>query len=272
MGGKQVAESLLNQQEPKTDTKIEDLQGQNNHLRRIIGIILSLVLVVLTVYVLHLQNQNSNTLVQSTDLALTATDRALSNYRTYVGKYKETKAQLEETTRKLEAVNLQLDQVSAELATTKGMLSQTQGMLSDAQQENIKLKQELLGLDKMRNTDNVQNIDELQAKIKSLKEKDVQVSGQLADLKEQMRAFEAQFSNVEEGKSLVVLFQNKIRLVKARMNYLSQEAFMARIKVQKEKDRLAVLNGNNGFVLRNGKLQNPNGTSKSFAIDVKIVQ
>jgi chromosome segregation ATPase len=219
-----------------------------------------------------LQHQNNNILSQSTDLALTATDHATVNYRTYVGKYKETKIELDETTRKLQVVKSQLDQVSAELATTKGMLTDTQGMLSQAQEENIKLKQELQGLDNLRSTENVQNIDELQTRIKNLKEKDSQVSSQLAELKNQLHAFEGEFSDPQEGKSLIVLFQNKIKLVKTRMRYLKQEAFFARVAAQKEKDRLAVLNGNSGFVVRNGQLQNPDGTKKSFAIDVKIVQ
>ena len=144
--------------------------------------------------------------------------------------------------------------------------------MSQAQEENIELKQELRGLDKLRISENVQNMGELRAKIKSLKDRDSQISVQLADLKDQLRAFEAEFSNPDEGRSLIILFQNKIKLVKSRMHYLNQEAFFARVAAQKEKDRLAVLNGNSGFVMRNGQLQNPNGTNKSFAIDVKIVQ
>jgi len=265
-----VAETVLNQQETKIEPGM-DTQRQKSHLKRIVGIILSLVMIALTVYVLKLQNQNSNILSNSTDLALTASGHSSSNYRTYVGKYKETKIELDETTHKLEAVNLQLNQVTIELATTKGMLSQTQGMLSSAQEENTKLKQELQGLDSLRNTENVQDIGALQAKIQALKENDSQVSQQLSELKDQLRAFDAEFSNVEEGHSLIVLFQNKINLVKSRLRYLKQEAFYAKIAAQKEKDRLAVLNGNSGFVVRNGQLQKPNGANKSFAIDVKIV-
>jgi len=268
-----VAETVLNQnqQEPKLDTSV-DTQRQNLHLKRIVGIILSVIMIALTIYVLNLQNQNSTILSKSTDLALTASDHATVNYMTYVGKYKETKIELDETTRKLVQVNLQLNQVTAELATTKGMLSQTQGMLNQAQEENTKLKEELQGLDNLSSTENVQNINELQAKITALKDKDTQVSGQLAELKSQLRAFDAEFSNPEEGHSLIVLFQNKISLVKSRMRYLKQEAFFTRVAAQKEKDRLAILNGNSGFVVRNGQMQKPNGTKKSFAIDVKIVQ
>ncbi len=266
-----MAETVLNQQESKLDMSTDN-QRQKNHLKKIVGVILSLVMLGLTIFVLKLQDQNYNLLSKSTDLALSASGHATVNYMTYVGKYKETKAELEETTRKLEEVNLQLNQVTAELATTKGMLAQTQGMLAQAQEENLKLKQELQGLDELRNTENVQDIGALEAKIRTLKDRDSQVSLQIADLKSQLRAFQGEFSDPEEGRSLIVLFQNKINLVKSRMHYLRQEAFFTRVAAQKEKDRLAILNGNNGFVVHDGQLQNPNGTKKTFAIDVKIVQ
>ena len=266
-----MAETVLNQEETKLETSV-DTQRHNTHLMRIIGIILSLVMIALTVYVLNLQNTNNKILASSTNLALMASEHATNNYCVYVGKYKVTKIELEETTRKLQEVKRQLDVVTAELATTKGMLNQTQGMLASAQEENTKLKQELQGLDDLRNSESVQNIGELESKIKALKERDTEVSLQLTDLKKQLRMFQGEFSDPEEGQSLIVLFQNKIRLVKTRMHYLKQEAFFARVAAQKEKDRLAALNGNSGFLLRNGQLLKPAGTNKSFAIDVKIVQ
>jgi chromosome segregation ATPase len=249
-----------------------DTQRQNNHLKRVVGIILAIVMIALTAYVLKLQSLNSSILSKSAELSLTSGDYAAKNYMAYVGKYKETKIELDETTRKLEQVNLQLNQVTAELESTKGMLTQTQGMLSSAQDENVKLKQELQGLDALRSTENVQDVSDLQAKIQTLKENDSQITLQLTDLKSQLRAFQAEFSSPEEGHSLIVLFQNKIKLVKSRMRYLNQEAYYTRVAAQKEKDRLATLNGNSGFVVRDGKLQNPDGTKKTFAIDVKVVQ
>jgi len=270
-GGEEVAETVLNQQEPKLDS-IVDASKQNNRLKRIIGIILSLIMIGLSVFVYDLQRKNFDSLYQSTEMALKANEHTASNYRTYVRKFKETKVQLDETTSKLEQVNHQLDQVTAELTSTKGILTQTQGMLSQAQEENTKLKQELQGLDDLRNSEGVKNIDELQSKINTLKQKDTQISVQLAELKSQLRAFEADFSTPQEGKSLIVLFQSKIKFVKNRMHYLNQEAYITKVAAQKEKDRLAILNGNNGFMVRSGQLQNPDSTKKSFAIDVKIVQ
>ena len=146
-------------------------------------------MIVLTIYVLNLQNQNSNILSNSADIALIANEHAAVNYRTYVLRYKQTKIQLDETTRKLEEVNRQLDQVTAELTATKGMLTQTQGMLVSAQEENLKLKQELQGLDDLRNSENVQNVNDLEDKIKALKDKDSQISSQLTDLKSSAEGF-----------------------------------------------------------------------------------
>lgn len=269
-----MAETVLNPQEPEVASKRLETapQSSNHNPKRAIGIVLSILMLALTAYVLKLQNLNNSTLAQSTQLALTSSHDATVNYMTYVGKYKETKIELDETTRKLVEVNRQLNEVSAELTSTKGMLNQTQGMLAEAQQENAKLKQELQGLESLRTSENVQNIDQLQTKIQGLKDRDSEVSEQLSDLKTQLRAYEGQFNNLDEGRSLIILFQTRINLVKAHMRYLKQQAFFARVAAQKEKDRLAQLNGNSGYMIRDGKLQNPDGTKKSFAINVQIVQ
>ncbi len=260
-----MAETVLNQQEQKLDGAV-DRKEQNNRLKKIIGVILSVVMVALTVYVMALHNQNYHILARTTELFSVSSVHQAANYRSYVKQYKDTKAQLEETTRKLEAVQAQLDQVTAELLTTKGMLSETQGMLAAAQAENAKLKQDL-GIQ----TEDLQNVPALEARINDLKAKNSQATEELTGLKKELRAFEADFSNLEEGKSLISLFQNKIKLVSSRMRYLKQEAYFAKIAAQKEKDRMETINGNNGFLVKDGQANKAGGPAKSFAIDVKIV-
>ena len=267
-----MAETVLNQQESRLSPSVGGPERQKSNLKRIVGIVLSIVMVGLSIYVYNLQNQSISTYSKTTDMSLSAVGHATANYWTYVGKYKVTKVKLDETTAKLEEVNRQLDQVTAELSTTKGMLTQTQGMLAQAQDENAKLKAELQGLGTLKSSENVQNIEELKDKIKVLNERDSLVSNQLNQLKEQLRAFQADFSNISEGRALIALFRSKISLVKGRMRQLKQEAYLTRIAAQKEKDRLATLNGNSGFVVRDGQLQNPDGSKKTFAIDVKNAQ
>jgi len=260
-----VAESVLNEQESKLNPSTDDGRQSKARLKRTTGLILSVVMIALTVYVLNLQEHNSRILAHSTDLALTSSARQSADYRTYVRKYNETKVQLEETTRKLEEVNRQLDTVSTELTLTKGMLSQTRNMLTQAQTENARLKEDISSINTQQ-----ENIPQLEARITALKEKNAQVTAELDGLKNQLRAFEADFANMQEGKSLIALFQSKIKLVKSRMRYLKQEAYFARIAAQKERDRVQAINGNSGYLVRDGQIKKTNG--KSFAIDVKIMQ
>ncbi|MEI7999618.1 MAG: hypothetical protein WCH62_08975 [Candidatus Omnitrophota bacterium] len=269
-----MAESVLNQEEQRMDINkgSKDRGSRLYKMKRYLGIGLSVLMMGLTVYVFKLLHESNLVLSQSTGLALSAGEAQSSNYRSYVRQYKDTKIQLEETTRKLEAVTLQLNEVTAQLDTTKNLLAQTQTMLAQAQSENSKLKEDLQSLDGIKADQNVHNISELEARIATLKNKNTQADTELADLKSQLRAFQADFSTMKEGRSLITLFQNRIRLVKSRMHYLEQEAYFAKVAAQKERDRIAALNGNNGFVVHNGVVQKPNGTNKTFSIDVKMVQ
>ncbi len=260
-----MAESVLNEQGSKLKPPAGGRSRHRRDLKRNTGLILSVVMIALTAYVLNLQEHNSRILAHSTDMVLTSSTQQSADYRAYVRKYNETKVQLEETTRKLEEVNRQLDTVSAQLTLTKGLLSQTKNMLVQAQTENARLKEDISSIDTQQ-----ENIPQLEARITALKDKNTQVTSELDDLKSQLRAFEADFANMEEGKSLIALFQSKIKLVKSRMRYLKQEASFARIAAQKERDRLEAINGNSGYLVRDGQIKKTNG--RSFAIDVKIVQ
>ncbi len=269
-----MTESVLNREEQKIDMNKNDKQKGNDSIKtkRIVGIVLSVLMIGLTAYVLKLQNDNVQLLSQSTESALTSGVSQASNYRSYVKQYKDTKAQLEETTRKLEAVTQQLNDVTAELNTTKSLLVQTQTMLTQATAENNKLKEDIQSLDGIKATEGVANISDLEARVATLKNKNTEATQQLSDLRVQLRAFQADFSTIEEGRSLITLFQNKIRLVKSRMRNLEQQAYFAKIAAQKERDRIALLNGNNGFVIHHGEVQKAKGGNKSFSIDVKMVQ
>ncbi|MBF0510928.1 MAG: hypothetical protein HQL13_01225 [Candidatus Omnitrophica bacterium] len=272
------------QEEPKVETA-QEVKEHKSFLKNTVGILLTVVLAFLMIYIYYLQNRNINVLSQSMEMSLAAGDHLAGNYRTYVGRYTttkikldktqaeldQTKVQLDESNRKLAEVNKQLDDVTSQLAASQSMLSQTKGMLLQAQDENVKLKQELQGLDQLTKAENADNLTQLQAKIDTLRQRDTQVSLQLADLKSQLRSFQANFSSLEEGKSLIVLFQNKIKFIKSHMRYLKQEAYFARVAAQKEKDRVALLNGNSGFIFRDNQTKKVDSAKKPFAIDVKIL-
>lgn len=265
-----MAETVLNPetQKPELKTKTIDPQNPNTRLKKILGIILLVVMFAMAVYIIIQSKENYTTLSQTTKLSDVSSVHQAANYRSYVTQYKDTKQQLEETTHKLELVKSELDKTAAELAAVKGMLSDTQTMLSQTQSENLKLRQELEGFS---TPENVRNMPDLEAKINALKAKNAEVASELSSVNNELRAFQGDFSNLEEGRSLLELFRSKIALVKSRMRYLKQEAYFARVASQKEKDRIASLNGNNGFLTKGGQPQKP-ANGKNFAIDVKVLQ
>lgn len=271
-----MSETVINQnqeeqQQRKQDAPILERKDAHAGLRKTIGIILCIIMVGLSIYVLDLESQNFRTLAKTNELFAVSSVRQATNYRTYVIQYKETKAELDETTRKLAMVTAELDRTTAELSATKGMLSDMQTLLNQTQGENLKLRQEIQELEGLSTTENVKNLPELEAKISSLKRQNAQVTTELGGVKNELRAFQGDFNTIEEGKSLLTLFRSKINLVKSRMRYLRQEAYMAKVSAQKERDRVETLNGNSGFLLRDGQSQKPAGT-RGFAIDVKMLQ
>ena len=251
--------------------QIMDQVARSEKTKNIVGVILCGVMVILTIYVLHLQNTNYHTLSGSNDMVLQSSVQQAENYRTYVQKFTETKKQLEITTTKLEQVTLALNQATAELSSTKILLTDTQNLLAEAQSENGKLKEQLQSLDAIGiHVNGAQKTEALSGVISSLKAENVKYNRQIEGLNNELKAFEVQVSNMQEGKSLLTLFRTKINEVKAKMSALNREAYYAKVAAQKERDRIATLAGNSGFLVKEGK--GFSADKKSFAIDVKIVQ
>ena len=119
---------------------------------------------------------------------------------------------------------------------------------------------------------------ELEKQVALLNEKNAQFASELSSLKDQMRSFEGDIKSVDEGKAMITLFHNRVKLVKTKMTYLKREAQFARIAAQKERDRLLALKGNKGFLMKNGeaikedKTAQPASGDKKVNIDVSFVE
>ena len=259
--------NLLKKRVEEIMAKIE----RNAKIINISGIVFSAILIFLTFYVLHIWNSNFHIVSSSNNLVFQSSQQQAQNYRTYVGRYTVTKHQLDITTQKLEQVNLALDQVTHELNATKAMLSETQVLLNEAQAENAKLKEELNIIDSTGAAlPGTQKAEALSGVINSLKEENVRYGQQIDSLKNELKAFEIQLANVQEGKELLTLYRTKIKEIKANMASLNREAYNVKVSAQKERDRLETLAGNLGYLVKEGKELGVE--KKSFAIDVKIVQ
>ena len=131
-----------------------------------------------------------------------------------------------------------------ELDTTKGMLTQTETLLNQAKAENTNLQDQVLAL---------KNAQQIGDQVNQLNEASVKANQELGALQTQLKAVDGSFDSVEEGRKRLVLLQEKIQSIKNRIRDIKHDAFLARKAAQDEVDRIALLNGNQGFLVKDGQ-------------------
>ncbi|OGX07261.1 MAG: hypothetical protein A2Z88_06210 [Omnitrophica WOR_2 bacterium GWA2_47_8] len=169
--------------------------------------------------------------------------------------------------------------LSQELTVTKDLLEQTKIELTAAKAENENL-QSLL---QQAQTNIAQLEDEKNAFINSLKQlqgTNTQLTGELssvqatlAAVQERLRILDGDVVSVDEANSRIALFKDKIRFMQTRLKQLRHDAYVAKVTAQKERDALESLYGNNGFMVKEGKVWKPTGqTPSNLKVNVEFVE
>ncbi|MBF0486077.1 MAG: hypothetical protein HQL16_06155 [Candidatus Omnitrophica bacterium] len=186
------------------------------------------------------------------------------NFHYYINEYKVTKVELDETTSKLTQVSQELESANVELSNTRGELTQVQ-------QLNDQLKVNIQGLEHYKSAAMAKG-EALENMILSFKKKNKELDHNLQAVRKELSTFQPDIGDINEGRSKLELFKNHIRMVKKNMNALKHQAYEAKVAAQKERDRLEMLYGNNGYLMKDG--QNKSVTSfdqKKVEIDVKFI-
>jgi len=175
--------------------------------------------------------------------------------------YEQSQVQLSQTqqmlsdTRKLyEESTLMITGVSAELEETKGILIETQGLLAQAKEQYAKLEGDTQSLKDINAQQLAQTKTELETNISSLEGQNSELSDRLNAVKYQLNYFEGNFNSLDEGRTLLSLYHSRIKLVKSKINEIKVQAKEARRKALIEMDKLKSALGNNGFLVKEGKI------------------
>jgi len=113
-------------------------------------------------------------------------------------------------------------------------LAQAETMLSLAQQENMQLKRE-------KNS------------VEFLKAKDVRLTNEARGLGHQLTGYSEDIRNVKEGDALIHVYRDKIRMIKTRVYQLRRQAKETRVAALRERDRIRMIIGNNGYFVKGGR-------------------
>ncbi len=260
-------EDVLAKLRERIQAKIMETTNKRK-IKSVAGVVLFVAMLAMVGYILQQQNDVYRSLQDTANMMVTAADKQAAVTRTYINLYHETQNTL--------------TQVTTELDSTKALLKQTEDLLAQSKQENEDLKNKMAALQSQDAATLAQSQAQLnqtrtnmEQQISALNEKNNQFASELTALKDQMRVFEGDVKSIDEGKNVIALFKNKLDLVRTKMTYLRREAHFARISAQKERDRLLLMQGNQGFLAKDGqwaKPENEAAKKKDVNIDVTFVE
>jgi chromosome segregation ATPase len=225
-----------------------------------IRIILLVVIGALAVYSLVMWYFNYHTLERAVLTVETAADDQSKNFRHYVKEYKVTKVALDEAKQQVANLTEELQAANTELTTARNALLSVQQM-------NDQLKQGIQELERYK-TKAAAKGEALEGMINVFKQKNKQLDTDLQLARKELSLFQPEVGDTAEGRAKIARFKDHIRMVKKNMNVLKEQAQEARIAAQKERDRLEMLYGNNGYLVKDGK--NVSQKRQGAKVDIKV--
>lgn len=186
------------------------------------------------------------------------------NFRFYVNEYNVTKVALNEANQKLEALTKELEQANHDL-------TQTRSELTAIQEVNDLLKNNIASLERYKEKA-AQRGEALESMINALKNKNKMMDAELQTVRKQLSVFQPDINDVNEGRVKIKMYKDHIRAVKENMHVIRRQADAAREAAQKEHDRLELLYGNGGYMVKDGQNKSvPVQGQKKVEIDVNFV-
>ncbi len=232
----------------------------DNNKNKKLRVILWIVVGVLSVYSLVMWFLNYRTLQHTVSVVEQAADDQSKNFRHYVQEYKETKVELNVAQEKIVTLTNELEAANAELSNTRKELSSLQGINDDLKGtiqllENYKAKALAKG-------------EALENMIGAFKKKNKQLDADLQSVRKELATFQPDVADSVEGREKIKRFKDHIVMVKKNMNVLKQQALTVKIEAQKQRDRLEMLYGNNGYMVKDG--QNQSLKRQGAKVDIKV--
>ncbi|MCA9406228.1 MAG: PilZ domain-containing protein [Candidatus Omnitrophica bacterium] len=212
--------------------------------------------------------------------------------QSYKFRYEASQLRVQSLTEELAAIkelyiqsDTMLTSVNQELEITQYVLRETENMLSELeakQTANNTPPAQITGLDRQQLE---KTRTELEGTVALLQERNAALNEELKNIQEQLAFYDGDVQNIEEGRALADLYQKRLKEVKQKIRHFKTQAEKMRIAAMKERDRIQMVLGNNGYFVKDGKVVTvdtakynaadssaaPNNAAREVKIDVKIV-
>jgi DNA repair exonuclease SbcCD ATPase subunit len=239
------SESILSRLQDRVRSGVEKLNSLRK-TRSILNVCLIIAMIGIIGYTVWLGAKVYNQISATTNKMLAVSDKQSSLTRGYVKVYKETKAELETTKVELETTKDLLFDARFDLEETKDALQETQTLLDQVTAEKIRLGEDV---NKMKALN-----DKYSLAMADLEQKNVQINAEMKILQDQLSYYAGNVKSVDEGKELMDVFRQRMKLVKGKIKAFKEEAVKARAAALKERDRLKSMLGNKGYFMKEGNI------------------
>ncbi|MFT7538835.1 MAG: hypothetical protein ACI9F2_000986, partial [Lysobacterales bacterium] len=139
--------------------------------------------------------------------------------------------------------------VNKELESTKIVLKETELMLSNA----LKGKSEISGLSEQKQKEFKTKSLELSSTIIQIQDENNRLKSMMRKLEAQLKYYEGDVNNMEEGKALIATYKRNMKLVKGKIREYKNESKKIKKEAFKERDALQGILGNNGYFMKEGQ-------------------
>lgn len=224
-------------------------QKRNDKVR----IILLVVIGLLSVYSVVVWVLNYVTLQQAVTVNETVIEGQAKNFRT--------------VKTSLDVANQKVADLTTELQTANAELSLTRNELSSVQSLNDQLKAGIEVLEHYKSRAAAKG-EALGSMINAFKRKNKQLDADLQSVRKELANFQPDIADNKEAREKIVRFKDQIRLVKKNMVALKEQALVMKKAAQEQRDRLEILYGNNGYLMKDGRDQSLK--RQGTQVDIKV--
>ena len=164
----------------------------------------------------------------------------------------------------------EIDTISGQLAETRQILAQTQVLLDQAGAKNVEYQTSQAQLQATNSQLKYQNNklqSDLTALQKDMKERQSEfeealiiLEGKNQELVEEMRVLDKQLAyyagninSIEEGERWFDMYSQRVKTVKLKIKHFKRQARETRNAALKERDRIQMVLGNNGYFMKDGQ-------------------
>ncbi len=157
---------------------------------------------------------------------------------------------LEESRRLYSEGEQMIASINQELDSTRKALTETETMLNQA----LASKTEIEGLSAEQQKEFEEKRQTLSTTVDRLEKENKDLTNLMRRLESQLAYYQGDVKNTDEGELLIRTYKRNMKLVKSKIRQFKRDAQRLNRAAQKERDRLQVLLGNNGYFMKDGSV------------------